>query len=106
MSKRDPNNPNWGDPKHFQYFSQHRIDLAQEVKKHPPLMELLNNHPQDEFEVLIAEISAYCQVGLDGDYTQEDLDDLSRVLYEKLLVMRTGIVFARDPNNVTPIGGH
>ena len=88
------NRPNWGDPSNFQMFSQHRLDLAQEVKQHPTLMEFINNHPQDEFEIILSEIAAYCEVGLDGDYTPSDLDGLCKVLYEKLVGKRTGFVFA------------
>ena len=91
MSKE---HPNWGDPKHFQMFSQHRLDLHQEVRKHPVLVDLLQKHPQEEFEILLAEIACYCEVVLDGDYTPADLDGLCKILYEKLVLKRTGIVFA------------
>ena len=102
----DDTHKNWGDPKHFSYFSQHRVDLAQEVKKHPVLLELLNNHPQEEFEILIAEISSYCEVVLDGDYTSLDLDGLCKVLYDKLVFKRVGIQVVRDPTVDYSKGGH
>lgn len=88
--------PNWGDPKHFQMFSAHRIDLAREVTRHPELIELLQKHPQEEFEILIAEIAAYCEVGLDDSYTPSDIDNLCKILYGKLVIKRTGIIFARE----------
>ena len=90
--------PNWGDPKYFQIFSQRRLDLAQEVPKHPELVELLQKHPQEEFEILLAEVACYCEVMLDGDYTPADLDNICKICYEKLVLKRTGIKFARDPD--------
>jgi len=93
MAKSD--RPNWGDSSKFEMFSQHRIDLAQEVKNHPPLMEFFNNHSQDEFEVLLAEISSYCGIGLNGDYSPEDLDNLCKILCERLVQLRAHVVFGR-----------
>ena len=96
MSNRDRENthPNWGEMRNFQMFSQGRLDLAQEVKKHPDLIALLQKHPQNEFEILLAEIAAYCEVVLDGDYTPAQLDKLCAILYRKLQYKRTGIIFA------------
>lgn len=94
MSKE---HPNWGDPRNFQMFSEHRNDLAREIPKHPELVELLQKHPQEEFEILLAEIAAYCEVMLDGDYMPEDLDNLSAILYRKLQYKRTGISLALMP---------
>lgn len=96
---RDKDRPNWGDSKHFQMFSQHRLDLAQEVKNHPKLMEFLANHDQDEFEIMIAEIAAYCEVGLDGDYTPIDLDNLCKILYQKLINKRLGLTIVSAEEN-------
>ena len=93
--------PNWGDPKHFQMFSDHRNDLAREVPKHPELVELLQKHPQEEFEILLAEIACYCEVALDGDYTPEELDNLCDILYRKLQYKRTGIELARISTDTT-----
>ena len=90
---------NWGDPKHFHMFSQHRLDLHQEVAKHPVLLELLQKHPQEEFEILLAEIACYCEVMLDGDYTPTDLDNICKICYERLVLKRTGIKFARKPDS-------
>lgn len=85
---------NWGDSKHFQMFDEARIDLNIEVRKHPKLVDLLQKHPQDEFEMLLAEIACYCEVALDGDYTPDELSNLCKILCRKLQYKRTGIVFA------------
>ena len=68
----------------IEMFHQNRVDLNQEIKKHPDLMELLANHPQDEFEILLAETATYCDVVLHGDYMQSDLDRLCGILRTKL----------------------
>lgn len=85
---------NWGHPRHFQMFSEQRNDLAREIPKHPELVELLQKHPQEEFEMLLAEIACYCEVVLKGDYMPEDLDNLCGILYRKLQFKRTGIEIA------------
>lgn len=90
--------PNWGDPKNFQMFSEHRLDLAQEVKKHPILVEFMQKHDQAEFEILLAETASYCGVMLNDSYTPSDLDNLCKILYQKLLIKRTGLVFPKELN--------
>jgi len=89
----------------MQMFSESRIQLAKEVKKHPTLMNLLNNHKSDDFELMLAEISLYCDVILHGDYTQKDLDGLCDALIKKLMEKRlpliltsSGIVTSSFPN--------
>ena len=88
---------NWGDPSKFEMFAEGKVDLLIEVRKHPILIELLQKHPQDEFEILLAEIACYCEVALDGDYTPSELDNLCAIFYRKLQYKRTGIVFANMP---------
>lgn len=78
------------------FFSEHRVNLSMEVRKHSELIELLSNHPQNEFELLIAQIAAYCKVAMNDAYTPDDLNHLCKVLTEKLVIKRGGIVFARE----------
>lgn len=77
---------------HLEFFSESRIALNREVRYHPELIERLQEHPANEFEIRVAEIAAYCAVILDGDYTPSDLDKLCDILYWKLVEMRTGII--------------
>lgn len=79
----------------LEFFSDHRIELDREVVNHPDLITLLQNHPVDEFEIRLMEIATYCGIALDGEYYQEDLDRLCKVLKERLYTKRTGIKFAR-----------
>lgn len=76
----------------LEMFHQNRIDLQREVPHHPDLVEHLQNHPSDEFEVRLAEIGLYCEVYLEGSYTPSDLDHLCGILYKKLVAKRTGII--------------
>ncbi len=71
-------------------FHQNRIDLDRELVHHPELLELLANHPSDEFEIRIAEISLYCDIALHGDYLPSDLDKLCGILRNKLWEKRVG----------------
>jgi len=95
MSHNSETHPNWGDPKHFKYFSQNRINLAQELKHHPDMIELIQKYPQDEFEMIIAEIAGHCKVALHGDYFEEDMDELCGVLCARLKYKRTGLLIAK-----------
>lgn len=73
-------------------FHENRVALNQEVKLHPALLERLANHPVDEFEVRLAEIAAYCDVLLNGEYYPEDLDRLCGILFKRLYCMRSPLV--------------
>lgn len=77
---------------HLEFFPESRIALSREIQYHPALLALLQNHAQAEFEIIIAEIAAYCEVVLDGIYTQESIDKLCDILYWKLREKRTGII--------------
>lgn len=74
------------------YFSPERIALARELRNHPELCKLLANHASDEFEIKLAEIATYCEVILDGQYTQHDLDGLCDLLVRKLKQKLSGII--------------
>jgi len=76
----------------LEFFPESRIALSREVAEHPPLLELLKKHPQAEFEIIIAEIALYCDVALDGNYTQEDLDKLCDILFKRLRTKRSSIL--------------
>ena len=76
----------------LEFFSPDRIALAQEVTNHPHLIALLQKHPQAEFEILLAEIAHYCEIVLDGDYTQEDLDGICRACTKRLRRQHSPII--------------
>ena len=69
---------------YFEYFDPRMLALQEEVSHHPQLMELLAKHPPQEKEMRLAEIAAYCEIILDGYYSEEQLNELADVLTRKL----------------------
>lgn len=64
----------------YELYEQELQDLNQEVSYHPDLQEILAKQEDKDFYVQLADISAFCGVILDGDYTKEDILRLCRVL--------------------------
>lgn len=75
---------------HLEFFPEERIRLQQELIHHPELCEFLAKHPANEFEIRLSEIAAYCEVILDGYYSQEELNKLCDILTRRLIQKRTG----------------
>lgn len=76
----------------LEFFPEAFIALNQELPHHPELLKLLQNHPQGETEIILAEIAAYCEVGLDAAYTKEDLIKLCEILRARLVKKRQGVL--------------
>lgn len=87
------------------YFSEERIALQNEILKHPELIELLQKHPVGEFEIRLAEVASYCEVILDGNYTDTDIDRLCKILTWKLIEMRTNLVLVSE-GSMKELEGH
>ena len=75
--------------KRLEFFSEARIALFRECKHHPVLVTFLQAYSQDQYPEAMGEIAAYCNIGMDGLYSQADLEKLCGILYEKLVAMRT-----------------
>jgi hypothetical protein len=74
---------------HINIFPDEVINLQRELVHHPKLMELLRaNHRADSWETKLAEIAKYCDVIVNGDYTEEDLVKLCGILEKKLMERR------------------
>jgi len=73
-------------------FPQEMIDLQREIKMHPELVELLQNHPVDELEIRIAQICAYVAVALDGHYLESDLANICKICHKRLVEKRTNLI--------------
>ena len=73
---------------HHEYFPEEFIALQQELQHHPILIERLQKHKQEDQEIVIAEIAAYCEVILDGVYVPEQLVHLAGILAKKLYERR------------------
>lgn len=75
----------------LQYFSNERVAMLLEVNNHPVLVDLLHNLEADhDWADVIAEISAYCNVGMDGMYSNEDLELLYPQLTKRMIDTRLG----------------
>lgn len=72
----------------LEFFHPARIALAQEVKQHQDLKELLAEIPAEDFELKLASIAAYCNIVLEGAYYPSELDRLCELLLTKLQAMR------------------
>lgn len=81
------------DSRRLEFMHPNLIDLQRELHNHPELVERLQNHSVDDFELRMAEIATYCNVILDGDYVQADFDNLAGILVKKLIQMRTPLIF-------------
>ena len=76
------------------FFSMERIGLQQELKHHPVLVDLLQKHAPDNFEMRLAEIAAYCGLILDGDYVAQDFDNICEICRHKLWSKRSPIILS------------
>lgn len=76
----------------IEFFHPARIALDREIPKHPELVDLLQNHPVNEFEIRLAEVAAYCDILLDGDYTGADLDGICDACVKVLVAKRHPIL--------------
>jgi hypothetical protein len=78
------------------YFSPARIKLSQECTHHPVLLALLMDLPDPDWSEQLAEIAAYCNVAMDGLYSQEDLEilypQLTKRMVDTRLSYKTGII--------------
>lgn len=80
-------------------FPEEAIELSKEILHHPKLQERLARHPSSEFEVRLAEIALYCDVLVDGEYTNAEIVRLCGVLVRKLKEKRLA-VFQSIPKNL------
>jgi hypothetical protein len=78
------------------YFSQGRVALNQECTHHPILLALLMDLPDPDWAEQLAEIAAYCNVSMDGLYSEDDLEVLYPQLTKRMVNTRmsykTGII--------------
>ena len=74
----------------LEYFPLEYVLLDRELytQNHPKIQAILAGYPVDEVDIKLAQIAAYCEVMLDGDYTLEARIQLARILTEKLMLLR------------------
>lgn len=76
----------------YEYFPQELIDLRIEIQKHPILLKILHDQAEKDIYIQLMEIATHCGILVAGDYTQEDMLGLCRVMTNKLMSMRTIII--------------
>jgi hypothetical protein len=74
----------------LEIFPQEYIDLNKELatQNHPKIQAIVAGYPPEEIDIKLAQIAAYCEVMLDGDYTLESRIQLCKVLKDKLVLLR------------------
>lgn len=78
---------------HHELFPEVFIELQAEIQQHEQLLINLLQLPKDSpMEVKLGEVAAYCQIVLDGMYTQEDVEKLCEILLKKLKQRRTPLI--------------
>ncbi len=85
---------NWSDGKHvFELFPVEYVELNVEMAQacHPKLHAAIaaaGATMQDDVDLKLALIAAYCEVMMDDIYTLEDRIRLCKILKEKLILLR------------------
>ena len=96
MSKPKEFNPKDLSKVTLTYFSEARVALNQECTHHPVLLAQLMELPDPDWAEQLAEIAAYCNVAMDGVYSQEDLEilypQLTKRMIDTRLSYQTGII--------------
>jgi len=84
----------------YEMFSEARIELVKEVRRHEPLVYLLKNLGiEASWEDQLAEIAAYCFIVVDGNYTPDDLEGMYDMLIKSLRKKSTIILPGNDTIN-------
>lgn len=88
--------------RHLEMFGENKIALAIELRDyHHELTQLIRaKHGVCEWELVLAEVAAYCEIILDGTYTPEELEKLCGILRDRLVLERLDLKF---PAPVLPL---
>jgi hypothetical protein len=66
-------------------FPEVAIRMNEEIlNNHPELTKILSRYPGRDLEVKVATVAAYCNVAVDGDFKEKELESLFELLYKKL----------------------
>ena len=66
-------------------FPEAAIALDTEIQmNHPELLRILSKYPHQLLENKVAAIAAYCNLAVDGNFKEKDLEALFQMLYDKL----------------------
>ena len=81
----------------IQYFPQEVMELQAEIQYHPKLQELMHSYNEQYFDfwMKVAGIAAYCNIALDGNYTEEEMVKICKLCLDRLK-------YRRGASNVNP----
>ena len=85
--------------KGVEMFSKAKVELMREVSRSDELAEIMwqaGITAASDWGDILAEITAYCNVAMDGLYSQEDLEHLYPQLVHRLQKRSTPIMMAND----------
>ena len=72
------------------YFTPARVAMQTECNRHPALIQFLMELNDPDWGEQLAEIAAYCNVAMDGDYSEDDLEILYPQLTKRMVDTRLG----------------
>ena len=81
---------------HLEFFPREVQELQKEALKHPVLMAQLAKREDTSTIGGLKVVATYCDVLLDGYYSQPDLVALSGVLVDRLREKRKSLVFLEN----------
>lgn len=78
---------------HYEFFPEVRIALMREIAaNHPALTAILQEDPSESFEDKLVKVATYCNIAVDGDYTQEDLNRVCEACFTRLKERSTSLI--------------
>lgn len=76
----------------YTLFPEELTELRKEIQHHPDLLLILHTQSDKDVYIQLAEIAAHCGIVLDGDYTQQDILKLCKLLTNNLMAKRVIVV--------------
>ena len=86
---------------HHHYFESELIELRKEIDNHPDLLLILQAQTNMDIYIQICEISAFCGMVLDGDYTKQDILAVCKKCTDVLRGRRIGHLYIADESSGT-----
>jgi len=80
-------------------FPEAFIEFGREIHQHEDLMEAINEMEDKDFPLLVAQAAAYCQIALDGIYSQDALVGICEVIIRRLKEKRTSLILPNEYGN-------
>jgi hypothetical protein len=78
---------------HHHYFEPELLELRAEINYHPDLLVILQAQQNMDIYIQLCEISAFCGMVLDGDYTKQDILAVCKKCTDTLRSRRIGHLY-------------